>query len=56
MGSSLFHQHTDTDETFQIVLNRIDELLECGETLDVALHNAIKENQSMIYDSFAKGD
>ena len=46
----------EKDETFQIVLNRIDELLECGETLDVALHNAIKENQSMIYDSFAKGD
>ena len=46
----------EEDETFQIVLNRIDELLECGETLDVALYNAIKENQSLIHDSFAKGD
>ena len=37
-------------------MNRIDELLECGETLDVALYNAIKENQSLIHDSFVKGD
>ena len=46
----------EEDGTFEIVLNRIDELLECGETLDVALYNAIKENQSLIHDSFVKGD
>ena len=46
----------EEDETFQIVLNSIYKMLESGETLDVALYNAIKENQSLIHDSFAKGD
>ena len=44
------------DETFQTVLTKIDEYLESGESLDVALHNAIKENQSLIHDSFNEKD
>ena len=46
----------DHDETFQTVLTKIDEYLESGESLDLALYNAIKENQSLIHDSFSEED
>jgi len=44
------------DETFQTVLTKIDEYLESGENLDLALYNAIRENQSLIHDSFTEKD
>ena len=43
------------DPTFQTVLTDIGEYLKDGKSLDVALYNAVKENESMIHDSFSSG-
>ena len=48
-------QLIEADSTFQTVLTRINEYLEEGETLDVALHNAVKENEALIHESFRRG-
>ena len=43
------------DPTFQSVLSKINHYLESGDSLDVALHDSVKEEASQIHESFATG-
>ena len=45
----------EDDTTFQTVLSKINEYLDNGQTLDAALYNAVKEEEPIIHESFARG-